>query len=125
MTIPENLKYTEDHEWIKLENGKAKVGITDHAQNELGDIVFVELPASGDEVSRGEDLCVVESVKSVSDIYAPLSGEVVDVNEDLETAPENINESPYEEGWIAEISVEDDSEIDELMDDGEYEEFIS
>lgn len=125
MNIPENLKYTEDHEWIKVEDGKAKIGITDHAQNELGDIVFIELPDVGDEVSQGEDLCVVESVKSVSDIYAPISGEIVSVNDDLETSPERINKSPYQDGWVAELSLEDESETGELMDAGKYEEFIS
>ena len=125
MNIPQDLKYTEEHEWVKLDNGVAKIGITDHAQNELGDIVFVELPEEGEEVSQGEDLCVIESVKSVSDIYAPVGGTVKSVNESLETAPESINNSPYEDGWIAEIAFENETEMEELMDNEEYEKFIS
>jgi glycine cleavage system H protein len=103
--VRSNLKYTDTHEWLKLEDKIAKVGITDHAQSELTDIVFVELPEVGKEVKKGEELCVVESVKSVSEIYSPVSGKVANVNKKLEDAPETINESPYDEGWLVELEI--------------------
>jgi glycine cleavage system H protein len=115
-----DLKYTGTHEWLKLEGDKAKVGITDHAQEELTDIVFVELPEVGKEVIKGEELCVVESVKSVSEIYSPVTGKVTKVNKDLEDAPETVNESPYDEGWLVEIEVSDKSEIDGLLSSEDY-----
>ena len=118
--VKEDLKYTDSHEWLKVEGDKAKVGITDHAQEELTDIVFVELPETGKEVRKGEELCVVESVKSVSEIYSPVSGKVVKINKDLEDSPEIINESPYDDGWLVEIELSDKSEIDELLSSDDY-----
>ncbi len=122
--IPSDLKYTEEHEWVKTEDGTIRYGITDHAQDELGDLVYIELPSEGDELSKGDMIGVVESVKTVSDLYAPVSGEVKEVNEDLETAPEVINSDPYGEGWIAVIELSDRSELDSLMSPEGYEEHI-
>jgi len=118
--VRDDLKYTDTHEWLKLEGDNAKVGITDHAQEELTDIVFVELPETGKKIEKGDELCVVESVKSVSEIYAPVSGEIVKVNEELEDSPELVNEKPYDEGWLVEIKVSDKKEIDELLDSEDY-----
>ena len=118
--VREGLKYTDTHEWVKLEGKKARVGITDHAQEELTDIVFVELPDVDKAVKKGDELCVVESVKSVSEIYAPVSGKVITVNKKLEDAPETINESPYDEGWLVELELSDASEIKKLLDATAY-----
>ena len=118
--VPEDLKYTDTHEWLKVEGDIAKVGITDHAQEELTDIVFVELPETNKEVKKGEELCVVESVKSVSEIYSPISGKVIKVNKGLEDSPETVNESPYDEGWLVEIQLSDKSEIDGLLSSDDY-----
>ena len=118
--VRDDLKYTESHEWIKIEDETAKVGITDHAQSELTDIVFVELPDVGKEVKKGEELCVVESVKSVSELYAPVSGKIIKVNNILEDTPEMINESPYDDGWLVELEVKNKSEIDGLLDAEAY-----
>ncbi len=118
--VREDLKYTKTHEWLKIEGKNALVGITDHAQSELTDIVFVELPEIGKEVKRGDELCVVESVKSVSEIYSPLSGKVVKVNNKLDDSPEIINESPYDNGWLLELEIKDKSEIDSLLDAETY-----
>jgi len=118
--IREDLKYTDTHEWLKVEGDKAKVGITDHAQEELTDIVFVELPKVGEEVEKGEELCVVESVKSVSEIYSPISGKITNVNKDLEDSPETVNESPYDDGWLVEIQLSNKTEIDELLSSEDY-----
>jgi len=122
--IKEDLKYTESHEWLKIDNQNAIVGITDHAQKELTDIVFVELPEVGKEVKKGDELCVVESVKSVSEIYAPVSGKVVKVNKKLEDEPEIINSSPYDNGWLVEIKIKDKSEIDLLINADSYKKLI-
>ena len=122
--IRDGLKYTETHEWLKIKGNKALVGITDHAQSELTDIVFVELPEVGKEIKKGEELCVVESVKSVSEIYAPLSGNVVNVNKKLDDSPEIVNESPYDDGWLVEIEIKDKSEIDGLLDAESYKKMI-
>lgn len=122
--IREDLKYTKNHEWIKIKNDIAAIGITDHAQTELTDIVFVELPELNKEIKRGEELCVVESVKSVSEIYAPLSGKVIKVNSKLDDSPEIINESPYDDGWLVEIKISDKSEISDLIDAKSYKEII-
>ena len=113
--VRKDLKYTKEHEWIKIKDDIAVVGITDHAQAELTDIVFVELPEAGKEVKKGEELCVVESVKSVSEIYAPLSGKIVKVNSKLDDSPEIINESPYDDGWLVELEITDKSEVDSLI----------
>jgi len=122
--VRNDLKYTESHEWLKVEGDKAKVGITDHAQSELTDIVFVELPEVGKEVKKGDELCVVESVKSVSEIYAPVSGKITGVNKELEDGPETINSSPYDDGWLVEIEIENKSEINELLDANSYKKMI-
>ncbi len=121
---PEDRKYTESHEWVKTEGGHAVVGITDHAQDALGDITFVELPETGTPVTRGGECCVVESVKAASDIYAPLSGTIAEVNTALTDAPELINSSPYDTGWIFKIKDIDESELDSLMDAQAYESFL-
>ena len=122
--VRDGLKYTKAHEWIKLDGSKAVVGITDHAQAELTDIVFVELPKVGKDIKKGEELCVVESVKSVSEIYAPVSGKVVKVNGKLDDSPEIINESPYDGGWLVELEITDKSELDSLIDSGAYKKSI-
>lgn len=118
--VRDDLKYTESHEWLKVEGNNAVVGITDHAQSELTDIVFVELPEIGKEISKGDELCVVESVKSVSEIYSPISGKVLKVNKKLEDSPETINESPYDNGWLIELEIINKSEIDDLLDPESY-----
>jgi len=123
--VKDDLKYTEEHEWVKVQGNAAQVGITDHAQSELTDIVFVELPEIGKEVKKGDELAVVESVKSVSEIYAPVSGKVASVNNKLEDAPETINESPYVEGWLVEIEFTDENEIKELLDAKSYKNLVS
>nr|WP_321371375.1 glycine cleavage system protein GcvH [uncultured Desulfuromusa sp.] len=124
MDFPEELKYTEEHEWVLVEDDIATVGITDFAQDQLGDVVFVELPEVGDSVEAGETFGVVESVKAVSDVYAPVSGEVVEINEDLPDEPETLNNSPYDAGWMVKIKLSDPSAIDELMDVATYQEFV-
>jgi glycine cleavage system H protein len=121
---PKEFRYTKEHEWVKAEGGRARVGITDHAQSELGDIVYVELPAEGREVKQGETLATVESVKAVSDVYAPVSGKVVEVNRKLEAEPELINKSPHEQGWLAIIEMSDSKELERLMTAEEYERFL-
>jgi glycine cleavage system H protein len=118
--VRDDLKYTKTHEWVKLIGTKAKIGITDHAQEELTDIVFVELPTVGKEIKKGEELCVVESVKSVSEVYAPVSGKVIAVNTKLDDSPEIINNSPYEDGWLVELEVKDKTEINTLLDATTY-----
>ena len=122
--VRNNLKYTDTHEWVKLNGETAHVGITDHAQSELTDIVFVELPEVGKEVKKGDELCVVESVKSVSEIYAPVSGKIANINKKLEETPETINESPYDDGWLVEIELANKSEIDKLLDADSYKKLI-
>lgn len=124
MKLEKGLKYSKEHEWVRVEGDKAYVGITDFAQNALGDIVFVELPEIGLELEAGDILGVVESVKAASDIYTPVSGTVTEVNEKLNDNPETINESPYE-AWIALIELKDISQLDDLMDEYEYEDFCS
>jgi glycine cleavage system H protein len=118
--IRDGLKYTKTHEWVKLAGTKAKIGITDHAQHELTDIVFVELPSVGKEIKKGEELCVVESVKSVSEVYSPVSGKIIAVNSRLDDTPETINSSPYDDGWLVEIEVKDKAEVNTLLDATEY-----
>jgi glycine cleavage system H protein len=114
--VRDGLKYTKTHEWVKLAGTKAKIGITDHAQHELTDIVFVELPTIGKEIKKGDELCVVESVKSVSEVYAPVSGKIVAVNTKLDDSPEIINSSPYDDGWLVEIEITDKAEVNTLLD---------
>lgn len=119
--FPEDLKYTATHEWVRLEDdGTVTIGITDHAQELLGDIVFIELPEEGKVVSSREEISVVESVKAASDIYAPISGEVIAINEDLADAPETVNSSPYEDGWFCRILPADEAELLELLDAEAY-----
>jgi len=120
-SIPANLRYNDSHEWV-LDNGDGTVtiGITDHAQEALGDVVFVELPELGRALTKGEEFSVVESVKAASDLYAPLAGEIVEVNEELEDAPETINESPYENGWIIKVRVDDAAAVAALLDADAY-----
>lgn len=124
MTTPKGLRYSEEHEWVKDEGATLRVGITHFAQSELGDIVFVELPEVGDEVSANEPFGSVESVKTVSELYAPVSGKVVEVNEDLNDSPEFVNESPYEKAWMIVIEPSDRSELEKLMTPEQYEEMI-
>lgn len=121
---PSDRKYVDTHEWIKIENDLAIVGLTDYAQDCLGDITFVELPAVDTEVTKGGECCVVESVKAASDMYSPLSGVIAEVNASLETEPEKINASPYEEGWVFKLKNFDSSEVDTLMDAAAYEKFL-
>ncbi|MEX2515709.1 MAG: glycine cleavage system protein GcvH [Gammaproteobacteria bacterium] len=124
--LPEELKYSKTHVWVELmEDGSVKVGITDHAQQELGDIVYVELPETERSFASGEECAVVESVKSASDIYCPLNGEIVSANEALKDSPETINEDPYGEGWIFTLQPDDEGEFSELLDAAGYEEFIN
>ncbi len=122
--IPEELKYTKEHEWAKLEEGLVVIGITSYAQDALGEIVYVELPSEGDEITKGDPFGGVESTKSVSDLYAPLSGEVVEVNEALLDSPETINEDPYGAGWMIKVKPYDTSELEDLMDYEEYTDYI-
>lgn len=125
MNIPKELKYSKDHEWVKVEGDTAVIGITDYAQSQLGDAVFVELPAPDMEVTAKQGFAVVESVKAVSDIYAPVSGKVIKVNEKLADAPELINQEPYGEGWIAVIQWGDQKDLDQLLDSIAYEKLIA
>lgn len=124
MSTPKDLRYSEEHEWVKTEDGKARIGITHFAQSELGDIVFVELPQVGDEIKAGDPFGSVESVKTVSELYAPISGKVVEVNSELEDSPEFVNESPYENAWMIVVEPSDASEMDELLSAEKYEELI-
>ena len=122
--IPDDLKYASTHEWISVnEDGLVTVGISDHAQEALGDIVFVELPEAGASVNSKEEVAVVESVKAASDIYSPLTGEVVEINESLLDSPETVNASPYELGWFFKIKMENEAELDDLMNSETYSEY--
>ena len=121
MAIPEELQYTETHEWVRREDDVATIGITEHAQDELGDVVFIELPEKGTSFGAGDAFGTVESVKAVSDLYAPVGGEVIEVNEALNDAPEKINEEPYGDGWIIRIRV---SEEADLLSAGDYEKIL-
>ncbi len=121
---PEELMYAEDHEWLRVENGIATVGITHYAQDQLGDLVFVELPHIGDEFGKDDPFGVIESVKAVSDFYMPVGGTITEVNEELLDAPEIINEDPYGEGWIIKFEITDEAELDELMDVDTYTEYL-
>jgi glycine cleavage system H protein len=118
--IPEELKYTSEHEWARIEGDTATIGITDHAQNELGDITFVEVPEVDGTLKQNEVFGTIESVKAASDLYAPLSGTITEVNPDLESSPEVINESPYEKGWILKIKISDKGEEDSLLSAADY-----
>ena len=122
--IPNDLLYTEDHEWVRLVEGVATVGITDHAQQSLGDVTYVELPQPGDSFARGETFGVVESVKAASDLYLPLSGEITEINEELENAPQLLNDDPYGRAWLVKIKVEDASQAESLLDSTSYAEIL-
>ena len=121
MPVPGDLQYTRSHEWVRVEDGVATVGITDHAQDELGDVVFVELPEQGATLAAGDSFGAVESVKAVSDLYAPVGGEVVEVNGALEDSPEKINEDPYGEGWILKLQISDEGD---LLSAADYEKLL-
>lgn len=124
MSIPKDFRYSKEHEWAKLEGDKVRIGITDFAQSELGDIVFVELPEVGADVNAGEPFGSVESVKTVSELYAPISGKVVEINSELEDSPELVNESAYEKAWMIVIEPSDSSELEQLMTAEQYEEMV-
>lgn len=124
MNIPKDLKYTEDHEWVKIEGEEAFIGITSFAQSELGDIVFVEIDSEGDTIEKSEVFGTVEAVKTVSDLYMPLSGEILSYNSELDNSPEKVNDDPYGDGWMIRIKLTDQSEIDSLLDCQQYEELI-
>jgi len=124
MATPKELRYSEEHEWVKTEGDKVRIGITEFAQSELGDIVFVELPEVGDEITANESFGSVESVKTVSELYAPVSGKVVEVNEELNDSPEFVNESPYEKAWMVIVEPSDAGEVDKLMSAEQYEDMI-
>ena len=125
MNIPENLKYTKDHEWLKVEDNVATIGITEFAQGELGDIVFVEVDTEGESLDLEEVFGTIEAVKTVSDLFMPIAGEVTEFNEILEDEPELINSSPYDKGWIVKVNIVDVSELDSLLSAEEYKNLIS
>jgi glycine cleavage system H protein len=120
LELPDNLQYSKSHEWVKKENDTIKIGLSDYAQDQLGEIVFVEVPEIGDTFSKGDEFANVESVKAVSEIYLPVSGEIIAVNVELEDAPELVNESCYDKGWIAKVKLDDPSELDSLLDKNAY-----
>ena len=120
MNVPDDLRYSKDHEWARLEDGRIRIGITDYAQDALGDVVFVQIPDVGAKVVQGDSFSEVESTKSVSDIYAPVSGSVAEVNQDLADAPQRVNEDPYGEGWLVVIEPDDASQYDQLLDAAGY-----
>ena len=124
MNYPDDLKYTKEHEWCRVKGNRVVVGITDHAQDALGDIVYVELPEVGDPVKKGEAFGVVESTKAVSELFSPVTGKVVEVNDPLSDAPETINEDPYEEGWMIQVEVSDFKDLETLLDAPAYQKFI-
>ena len=124
MNTPTDLKYTKNHEWIKVDGDVATLGITEFAQSELGDIVYVELPEIGDEFDKGDAIGTIEAVKTVADMNTPVSGEILEVNEALEDSSDSINKDPYGNGWIAKIKISDDTEIDELLSAEEYQKLI-
>ena len=124
MNFPDDLKYTKEHEWCRVKGNRVVVGITNHAQDALGDIVYVELPEVGDPVKKGESFGVVESTKAVSELFSPVTGKVVEVNDPLSDAPETINEDPYEEGWMIQVEVADFKELDALLDAAAYQKFL-
>jgi len=124
MNYPDDLKYTKEHEWCRVKGNRVVVGITDHAQDALGDIVYVELPEVGDPVKKGEAFGVVESTKAVSELFSPVTGKVVEVNDPLSDAPETINEDPYEEGWMIQVEVADFKDLDTLLDTAAYQKFL-
>jgi glycine cleavage system H protein len=125
MNFPTNLKYTKDHEWIRVDGDVAYVGITDYAQSELGEIVYVDIPTEGETVAQEEVFGTVEAVKTVSDLFMPVGGEVLEINPELENTPELVNEDAYGKGWIIKVSITDPSELDKLLSAAEYEQMIA
>ena len=124
MNIPATLKYSKDHEWIKVEGDTAIIGITDHAQNELGDIVFVEVETVGETLEANEKFGTIEAVKTVSDLFLPVNGDIIDFNEELDAEPELINSDPYGKGWIIKLKMSNPADVDELLDADAYKDFI-
>ena len=125
MKFPSDLKYDQEHEWVRVEGEEGVIGISDYAQEQLSDIVYVELPEVGDIFDRGDVFSVVESVKAASDVYMPVGGEILEVNEKLEDSPELVNKDPYDEAWLARVRIADPGELDDLMDAAAYEEYIA
>ncbi len=124
MEFPANLKYTKDHEWIRVEGDTGVVGITEYAQGELGDVVFVELPATGSKLEQGKQFGTIEAVKTVSDLFAPVSGEIIEVNEALKESPEIVNKEPYAGGWMVKVKIADTAELSGLLDAANYQEMV-
>ena len=124
MAVPSEFKYSKEHEWVKVEGNTATIGITEYAQGVFGDIVFVELPDVDDEINEGDTFGSVESVKTVSELYAPVSGKIVETNDELEDSPEFVNESPYEKAWMVKVELSDESQLDELLSAEQYSEMI-
>ena len=124
MNVPTNLKYTNDHEWVKVDGNVATVGITDFAQSELGDIVFVDIQTEGEELGKGEVFGAIEAVKTVADAFMPVSGKVIEVNANLEGAPETVNSDPYGAGWMIKVEMSNAAELDELLDAAQYQQII-
>jgi glycine cleavage system H protein len=125
MNFPDNLKYTKEHEWLRIEDGTAVVGITEYAQSELGDIVFIEFPEKGKTFSQNDSIGTIEAVKTVADLYAPVSGEVVEINEELTENPALVNQDPYDKGWMLKIQLSNPTEVDTLMDSSVYKEHVA
>ncbi len=125
MNIPAELKYTEDHEWLRIEGEEAYVGITDFAQGELGDVVFIEIETSGEKLSKGDTFGTVEAVKTVSDLFMPVGGEVLEINEELNDKPELVNKDPYGKGWMIKIKMDDPAEAEGLLSSGEYQKMVN
>jgi glycine cleavage system H protein len=121
---PDNFYYTKDHEWLKIDGEKAKIGITDFAQKQLGDVVYVELPQPGAQLEFHQSMGVIESVKAVSDIFSPISGDIIETNEELNDSPELVNDDPHGKGWIVQIKIKDETELEKLMSASEYEKFL-
>lgn len=124
MNFPEDLKYTKEHEWVRVADGVATVGITEYAQSELGDVVFVDLPEADTELEQGGTICVVESTKAASDVYSPIGGKVVEVNDKLENSPELVNSDSYEDGWLVKLGEIKEADLDSLMSSSEYKEYV-
>jgi glycine cleavage system H protein len=124
MTFPENLRYTKDHEWVRIDGSTGWIGITDYAQGELGDVVFIELPAIGTKLEQGKSFGTIEAVKAVSDLYAPMSGEVLEVNKEAQDSPEVVNKEPYERGWMLKVKIENPTDLDHLLDALSYRKLV-
>ncbi|HTY37131.1 MAG TPA: glycine cleavage system protein GcvH [Bacteroidota bacterium] len=125
MNFPENLKYTNDHEWIRVEGNAGWVGITDYAQSELGDVVFVELPAAGTKVTKGKSFGTIEAVKAVSDIFAPVTGEILEINKEVQSSPDMVNKDPYGKGWMVKIRMDNAADVAALLDVDSYKKIVA